>query len=138
MWFSWSIIGVAQIWTGRYLKHWWRWRQFTHSVLGGFIGVLTVSAAILILTWVDWALLYAVHNIAGLVCAILGLLLVMGGIFALTMKRLVNNDWKTKQMLQMITGHKIFGYFMVIAVQVAVISGIIRYQTIQPAPNSAM
>jgi len=141
MWFAWTILGLAQIWTGRYLVHLWKWRLFFHSVLGGLSGFLTLAAAIIILTWnpLSWHFYWDhVHNVAGIVCAVLGLLLVLGGIFALTMRRLVNNDWKTRQMLMMTKGHKIFGYFMVIVVQVAVVSGINRYQTIQPVQNYAM
>jgi len=66
MWFAWTIVGIAQIWTGRYLVHWWRWRQFTHSVLGSLIGILTVAGAIIILKWIDWGLYFDhVHNVAG-------------------------------------------------------------------------
>jgi len=34
--------------------------------------------------------------------------------------------------------HRVFGYFMIMAVQVAVISGITRYQSILPAQNLAV
>jgi len=138
MWFAWTLVGVAQVWTGRYLVLWWRWRQFSHSVLGGLIGVLTLAGAVVILNWLSWSFYFDhLHNVAGLVFVILGLFLVMGGIFALVQRRVVNNDWKTKQMLQMTMGHRIFGYFMIFSVQIAVISGINRY-TIQLAQNIAL
>ena len=54
MWFAWTFIGISQIWTGRYLKHYWRWKQFIHSVLGGFIGILTLTGAIVMLDWLRW------------------------------------------------------------------------------------
>ena len=66
MWFAWSIVGVAQIWTGRYLVHWWRWRQFSHSMLGSLIGALTIVGALLILKWLGWTFdWHNLHNIAG-------------------------------------------------------------------------
>jgi len=83
MWFAWTFFGLAQIWTGRYLVHWWRWRQFTHSVLGSFIGVLTTSSAIVIFTWEGWTFAFDDwHCGAGLISVGFGTLLVLGGIFA--------------------------------------------------------
>jgi len=41
-------------------------------------------------------------------------------------------------MLQITMGHKIFGYFMIIAVQVTVVTGLNHYQVLQPAQNYAM
>jgi hypothetical protein len=84
MWFTWTLVGVAQIWTGRYLVHWWRWRQFVHSTLGGLMGVLTIAGVVLILKFLNFKFLFNhLHTVAGMVCALLGLLLVLGGIFAL-------------------------------------------------------
>jgi hypothetical protein len=81
------------------------------------MGVLTLAGAILVLRWLQWAFyLDHVHNVAGLVCAFLGLVLVLGGVFALVQRRVVNNDWKTEKMLKMTKVHKIFGYFMIVAV----------------------
>jgi predicted ferric reductase len=139
MWLAWTLVGVAQIWTGRYLVHWWRWRQFFHSTLGGLMGVLTIAGTVLILKFLKFQYYFNhLHNVAGMVCALLGLLLVLGGIFALVLRRVVNNDWKTKQMLQMTMGHRIFGYFMIFAVQIAVNSGISRYFGIIPSQDVAM
>lgn len=84
MWFAWTIIGMIQIWTGRYLQHYWRWRQFLHSVLGGLIGILTLSGAIVMLDWLGWNFYFDhLHNFVGILSVFLGLLLVLGGIFAL-------------------------------------------------------
>lgn len=52
--------------------------------------------------------------------------LVLGGIFALVVKRYSNSDWNTKKMLLMTRPHKYFGYFMIFAVQVTITTGIIR------------
>ena len=128
MWLAWTLVGVAQIWTGRYLVHLWRWRQFVHSALGSMMGVLTITGVALILKFLYFGFYFNyLHNVSGMVCALLGLLLVLGGVFALVQRRVVNNDWKTKQMLQMTLGHRIFGYFMIFAVQIAVTTGISRF-----------
>lgn len=44
----------------------------------------------------------------------------------MTLKRGTNMDWKTKKMLGLASIHKYFGYFMLFATQIAVITGIIR------------
>ena len=44
----------------------------------------------------------------------------------MTLKRGTNTDWKTKKMLGLASIHKYFGYFMLFATQIAVITGIIR------------
>ena len=54
MWICWTVISLAQIWTNRYLVHYWKWRQTLHSVLGAMSGLLTLIAAIVILNWMDW------------------------------------------------------------------------------------
>jgi len=43
------------------------------------------------------------------------------------MMRLVNNDWKTKQLMQIKKSHAYFGYFVALAVQLPMVTGFIRY-----------
>lgn len=66
MWFTWSLLGIAQIWTGRYLVHWWRWRLFSHIVLGSAIGILTIGGMCLIMKFLHVAFYFNyLHNGAG-------------------------------------------------------------------------
>jgi hypothetical protein len=34
MWFCWSVVSLLLIFTNRYLKHFYQWRQIAHVVLG--------------------------------------------------------------------------------------------------------
>jgi hypothetical protein len=55
---------------------------------------------------------------------------VMGGIFAISVRRFANFDWQTSKLLRTSAIHKYFGYFMIFAVQVAMTTGIIRRATL--------
>jgi hypothetical protein len=66
MWFTWSFLGIMQIYTGRYLVHWWRWRLVTHVVLGSAIGILTIGGMSLIMKFLHLAFYFDYfHNAAG-------------------------------------------------------------------------
>jgi len=78
MWFAWTIFAVVQLWTGRYLVHWWKWRVIIHSVSGGIIALLTVIAAFVILAVERWHLnWHHIHSVSGHIYTVLGLLLVI-------------------------------------------------------------
>lgn len=87
-----------------------------HTTLGIVSGSLTLASTIIVLKWLDWAFYFDHwHNVAGILFMVLCQLLVLGGVFALIIKRAVNMDWKTKSMLKMASVHKYFGYFMIFA-----------------------
>lgn len=95
--------------------------------MGGLSGCITLAGIIIVLKWLGWAFYFDHwHNVAGTLFMVLCELLVIGGVFALVMKRCVSWPWQTKAMLRTAAGHKIFGYFMVFAVQVAIVTGITR------------
>ena len=98
-----------------------------HSLIGLLSGIITLASIIIVLKWLDWAFYFDHwHNVAGILFMVLCELLVIGGIFAATMKTVVNMDWKTKTMLKLASIHKYFGYFMIFATQLVVITGIMR------------
>ena len=98
-----------------------------HSLIGLLSGIITLASIIIVLKWLDWAFYFDHwHNVAGILFMVLCELLVIGGIFAATMKTVVNMDWKTKTMLKLTSIHKYFGYFMIFATQLVVITGIMR------------
>ena len=127
MWFAWSIISLGQIITNRYLKHYWKWHQYIHTVLGTLSGIITLASTIIVLKWLDWAFYFDhYHNVIGIVFMVLCQLLVMGGVFALVLRKYFAFEWKTKLLLKMSKIHVIFGYFMIFATQLAVTTGIFR------------
>ena len=88
-----------------------------HSVLGVFSGILTLASGLYIIHSDDWIInTKMLHNVAGTVYLAICLSLVVGGIFALTMRRYVNFDGKTKDLLRIIKFHGYFGYFVIISV----------------------
>ena len=96
-------------------------------MIGLLSGIITLASIIIVLKWLDWAFYFDHwHNVAGILFMVLCELLVIGGIFAATMKTVVNMDWKTKTMLKLTSIHKYFGYFMIFATQLVVITGIMR------------
>ena len=126
MWVSWSLISALQVWTNRYLVHYWKWRQTAHTVLGVMSGIFTITALLVILHYVGYKLHFdTVHTGSGIITVVLCLMLILGGIFGLLNRRFVNNDWKTKSMLRVLSVHRYFGYFMIFAVQLSVLSGIL-------------
>ena len=79
------------------MVHYWKKRQLVHSILGGLSGVITFAATIIVLKWLDWAFYFDHwHNVAGILFMVLCQLLVLGGVFALTIKTYGGFDWKTR------------------------------------------
>ena len=126
MWFSWTLIGMFQIILNRYLKYKWEYNQTMHNILGLSAGVMTIFAFVLMLDSKNWHMSFhgLNHSSFGLISLGLGLMLIMGGIFA-WFKRSRANEWNTHSMLKMKRIHMYFGYFMFLWVQTAVCTGII-------------
>lgn len=107
-----------------------------HSILGGISGILTIASGILILQISGWGFYFDhLHNILGIVFLFLCIILVLGGIFALTLMKVTNMDWNTRSLLRLKSVHKYFGYFISITVQATVLSGIYRRISIAAAPH---
>lgn len=132
MWFTWTILALVQLGTSRYMKHYWRYSQMIHNTVGIFSGIISIASLIIILKSVHFQFYWAHwHNILG--TAFIGILfsLVLGGIFAITIKRFSNFEWQTKKMLKLASIHKYFAYFVIITVQITICTGIMRRVTYQ-------
>ena len=109
------------------MPEYWKNRYRAHAIIGGLSGVITLASTIIVVKWLDWSFYFDHwHNVAGILFMVLCQMLVLGGVFALILRKLVNFDWKTKSLLKMTSIHKYFGYFMIFATQVAVTTGILR------------
>ena len=113
MWTSWTLIGVGQIYTNRYLKHYYTKHQLLHSIFGCMTLVFTTTAACIAFNLSGWAISTSLHAICGMITGALGILLSFGGISALITRKLVNMDWQTARLLQMGRFHGIFGYVVI-------------------------
>ena len=71
------------------------------------------------------------HNISGLLFAVLGIFLCLGGFFALYIRKYSNFDWNTKRLMRLVNIHKTFGYIIIFTVQFAVVTGILRRYQLQ-------
>ena len=54
MWTGWSLIGLLQIYTNRYWRHYWRWSKTIHAILGLFSMSLGVTASFIALKTGGW------------------------------------------------------------------------------------
>lgn len=80
-------------------------------------GLFTLAGIIIVLKWLQWAFYFDHwHNVAGILFMGLCELLVLGGIFAILLRRFVNMEWKTHLLLKLTNVHKYFGWFMIFGV----------------------
>ena len=135
MWSCWTIIGLLQIYTNRYLKHFWKWRHTLHYV-AGTISVLLISAsALFALSKNDWTIQVAPHSIAGVITFGLSVLLGLGGIFSAIVLKYSTSDWDAMKFIKGKVVHKIFGLGLTIGSQVTQGYGIKAFFTFDRQPE---
>ena len=72
MWFAWTILALLQVVSKRYMKHYWRYSNLIHYILGATSGILTLASTIIVLDWLGWAFyLDHWHNVAGILFMVL-------------------------------------------------------------------
>lgn len=89
MWFSWTVIALAQIILNRYRKNWWRKNQLIHNILGIAALVFTITAFIVMMQYKNWKMSFRElnHSKFGLAFIILTLILCIMGIVAILIRR---------------------------------------------------
>ena len=89
MWATWTIIGLLQIITARYLKHWWQFSECMHITLGLLCGALSLFGSLIMLKHLSFTFYFSDqrHNLFGTIFSVVGLLLVIGGVLAWLKKR---------------------------------------------------
>lgn len=99
------------------MPEYWKNRYRVHAIVGSLSGIITFASTIIVLKWLDWSFYFDHwHNVAGILFMVLCQMLVLGDVFALIMRKLVNFDWKTQKLLRLTSIHKYFGYFMIFAI----------------------
>ena len=115
MWIGWCLISIMQVYTNRYLRHKWTWRQYLHSILGIFVLILTILAFILALWMSGWKLIFDfTHNLIGFPMFLLGSLLCIGGMVTSVIKFRIPFAWSTRKKLILSKGHGYFGYLVLL------------------------
>lgn len=88
MWFAWCLIALGQIYTNRYLRHQWKYRQLAHTILGVLSMAVTLGAGFLALSSKQWHLTKGVHDIMGFVTMCSAVLLTLGGLVSLLKRKM--------------------------------------------------
>jgi hypothetical protein len=126
MWITWTCISLAQLCTNRYLKHYWRWRQTVHSILGVLSLITTFIGLMFALSYYDFDFRWEPysHFKAGWIFYVLCTGLCLSGMVALAVRRYVEMEWKTRKVLDFIKFHKYFAYTVQMLVQITISLGI--------------
>ena len=54
MTFAWTFLSIFQVYTARYLKHWWRHRHLMHAFSGGIAGIFTLVGFVIVMKSTNW------------------------------------------------------------------------------------
>ena len=116
MWLTWVIIGLAQIYTSRYWKHYWRWNKVVHSVLGFFSLALVVTSGFLALNKSKWTINSdtPLHGKVGFWMFVPSLPLMLGGIAANIIRLYFRMEWKTRWVRWVQKAHRWLGWAVII------------------------
>ena len=109
MWFSWTVIGMCQVITNRYMSHKWEWSQFMHNLLGGISAFLTIFAFGIVYRSKEFVLAWRqmYHTRYGVFALGLSFILFAMGLFAWLKRRFVK-PWSTRTMLNIKKAHMYF------------------------------
>jgi hypothetical protein len=92
--------------------------------VGVLVFAMTIFGALLTLNLFDYKIYKGWHNILGVTFAVLGTLLCLGGFTLVFITSIARFEWKTSKLVATKKVHKVFGYFMIGAVQIVIITGI--------------
>jgi hypothetical protein len=127
MFTCWSLIAFLQLVTMRYTKHWWRYNQTAHMILGSISGLFTFAASIIILHAMNWSFSFeTLHHKVGIFAIFIAQMLVIGGVVVAYKRRNIQ-PWTTRTTLIFGLVHKVFGWLMLLFMQLVVGTGIMRY-----------
>ena len=112
MWGAWTLVGLLQLYTNRYWKHFWRWRQTLHSIAGLLSLVLVIIFGLIALSKADWKIAKTKHTIAGFVTLVAAFLLMLGGVFSGWILKVKSNQWDMLGKIKMKAVHKYFGILL--------------------------
>jgi len=125
MWGAWTLVGLLQLYTNRYWKHFWRWRQILHSIAGTLSLLLVIIFGFIALSKQNWKIVKSKHTIAGFVTLMASILLMLGGFFNGFILKAKSNQWGALKAIKWKAVHKYFGILLVIGSQFTQVTGII-------------
>ena len=114
---AWTYLAMIEMWTGRFLRHWWKYRHIIHSVVGTIILILTLIGWILVMNNSNWKTSWdLLHFVVGNIFTWLCLAMLAGGFVLLGMMKMVDLPWNTKYINMARHIHHYFGYFCTVIV----------------------
>lgn len=127
LWGAWSILGLVQIASNRYVKgRAWRYHMWLHRIGGCLALALTLFAAFWAWSFLKWEVFYNWHTIFVFPVGGFITILVLGGLAADRVKS--TTAWNTRTALQAKLVHGWLGWFCLLAGQGAIFSGIHYYR----------
>ena len=130
MYLCWSILSIVQLFLNRYLRHYWRWKQGAHTIIGILSLCLTAYAVYQAYSSSHFHFGHSVHAYAGLITC--GLILVMAflGLVSCVMRtHCCNMDWKSPRLVCFTKLHRYLAFAIIIGSQATVSFGINNYYT---------
>ena len=127
LWAAWTCISLLQIFTNRYMQHWYRSHQLMHTVLGlASLGLTSYGF------WIAFVqrrkrIVWTYHPICGLILIVMAILLTLGGMCANLKRKCVNHDWNSKGYASSGKVHGVCAYFVIFFSQVTISMGICVY-----------
>ena len=112
--FTWTYLALVEVYTGRYLKHWWRKRHLVHAIVGTVAGVLSLIGLLIIMDAMGWRLWW--HNFhcgAAIISTFAGFVLIALGAAELYVLKKVTLEWQSKKLMWLLRSHKYLGYFLI-------------------------
>ena len=126
-WSCWTIVGLLQIYTNRYLAHLWKWKSLLHNIAGFLASFMCIFSTYMATKENGFTLFSGRHGSIGLVLGILTLFLAISGILPAYLLRFKTNTWGKMKFIKSKLPHKYLGLSMIIASQLAITSGIKVY-----------
>lgn len=115
MWISWSLLGLIQLSSTRYLKHKYSWNKTLHAI-SGFLLTCTVvtSFTIVFKANEDLFIINTFHTAFGNITVWCGVMVMLGGLTAELTRRYADMSWRTSIVLLISKFHGWFGYFVLL------------------------
>jgi len=129
MWIGWTVIGMLQIWTNRYMRAHWRWNKVVHSILGFAALALILTSGFVALQAHGWRInrSQALHTKAGFCFFIIGTFPIFIGIAANIMRLKAEMAWKSKRVLLLGKTHKWLGRACLLVSQYIIGTGTVNF-----------
>ena len=121
LWIAWGPLALLQIFSGRYVRMYWKVNMWTHIVSGVLILILTSVYTFLAFSYFKWKIRPTWHDWLGTIDLILIFILDGQG---LALRLLQNRlKWRTPWILNLRITHQVLSYVMILVSQAAILTG---------------